>query len=48
MNDMISTTHVKDAFCIAMCHGKPPRSTCTSLGTCKRYDEFIKLLNKRK
>lgn len=31
----------KEAFCKAMCQGKPPRSTCTSLGTCKEYDNFI-------
>ncbi len=34
----------KEGFCKAMCQGKPPRSTCTSLGTCKEYDEFIKAM----
>lgn len=33
-----------DAFCMFMCHGKPPRKTCTSLGTCDKYDEFNRLL----
>lgn len=33
-------------FCKAVCNGKPPRSTCTSLGTCKQYDEFIKAIKK--
>ena len=31
----------KEGFCKAMCQGKPPRSTCTSLGTCKEYDDFV-------
>lgn len=34
----------KEAFCKAVCNGHPPRSTCTSLGTCKEYDNFIKFL----
>lgn len=34
----------KEAFCKASCNGHPPRSTCTSLGTCKEYDEFIKAI----
>lgn len=33
-----------DAFCMYMCHGKPPRKTCTSLGTCVGYDVFNHLL----
>ena len=33
---------VKDAFCMVKCMGQPPRSTCTSLGTCKEYDNFVK------
>ena len=34
----------KEAFCKATCNGHPPRSTCTSLGTCKEYDECIKAI----
>lgn len=34
----------KAAFCKAVCNGCPPRSTCTSLGTCERYDNFIKYM----
>lgn len=34
----------KEAFCKATCNGCPPRSTCTSLGTCREYDNFVKLL----
>ena len=34
----------KEAFCKARCNGHPPRSTCTSLGTCKECDNFVKLL----
>lgn len=34
----------KEAFCKARCNGHPPRSTCTSLGTCKEYDNFVKCL----
>ena len=34
----------KEAFCKATCNGHPPRSTCTSLGTCKEYDNFVKFL----
>ena len=34
----------KEAFCKAMCNGHPPRSTCTSLGTCKEYDNFVRFL----
>lgn len=33
-----------EVFCKIRCKGKPPRSTCTSLGTCKEYDEFKKAL----
>ena len=36
----------KEAFCKATCNGLPPRSTCTSLGTCKEYDNFVKLLKR--
>lgn len=32
---------VKEAFCKATCNGHPPRSTCTSLGTCKEHDNFV-------
>ena len=34
----------KEAFCKATCNGHPPRSTCTSLGTCKEYDNFVKFI----
>ena len=34
----------KEAFCKAMCNGHPPRSTCTSLGTCKEHDNFVKFM----
>ena len=34
----------KEAFCKATCNGCPPRSTCTSLGTCREYDNFVKFL----
>ena len=34
----------KEAFCKATCKGHPPRSTCTSLGTCNEYDNFVKSL----
>lgn len=34
----------KEAFCKATCNGHPPRSTCTSLGTCKEYDNFVKFM----
>lgn len=34
----------KEAFCKATCNGNPPRSTCTSLGTCDSYDEFCRLI----
>ena len=34
----------KEYFCKAVCNGHPPRSTCTSLGTCKKYDNFVKYL----
>lgn len=34
----------KEAFCKVRCKGKPPRSTCTSLGTCIEYDEFKKAI----
>ena len=35
---------MKEAFCKATCNGYPPRSTCTSLGTCKEYDNFVKYM----
>ena len=31
----------KEAFCKATCNDHPPRSTCTSLGTCKEHDNFV-------
>ena len=34
----------KEAFCKATCNGYPPRSTCTSLGTCKEHDNFVKFM----
>ena len=34
----------KEAFCKATCNGCPPRSTCTSLGTCREYDNFVKYM----
>lgn len=34
----------KEAFCKAVCQGNPPRDTCTSLGTCKEYDNFVKYM----
>ena len=34
----------KEAFCKATCNGCPPRSTCSSLGTCRDYDNFVKFL----
>ena len=34
----------KEAFCKATCNGHPPRSTCTSLGTCKEHDNFVKII----
>lgn len=34
----------KEAFCKATCNGHPPRSTCTSLGTCKEHDNFVKFM----
>jgi len=44
-----STTIKKacEAFCKVRCNGKPPRSTCTSLGTCLEHDEFRKALEQR-
>lgn len=33
-----------DAFCKVRCKECPPRSTCTSLGTCIEYDEFKKAM----
>lgn len=36
----------KEAFCKATCNGHPPRSTCTSLGTCREYDNFVKFMKK--
>ena len=36
-----------DAFCKVRCKGKPPRSTCTSLGTCREYDDFKKYVEER-
>ena len=38
----------KEAFCKATCNGHPPRSTCTSLGTCKEYDNFVKFMERKK
>ena len=38
----------KEAFCKAVCQGHPPRDTCTSLGTCKEYDNFVKFLKEEK
>ena len=35
---------VKESFCKATCNGHPPRNTCTSLGTCKEYDNFVKYM----
>ena len=34
----------KEVFCKATCNGHPPRSTCTSLGTCKGHDNFVKYM----
>ena len=34
----------KEAFCKATCNGHPPRSTCTSLGTCREHDNFVKYM----
>lgn len=36
----------KEAFCKVRCNGKPPRDTCTSLGTCDEYDDFCKTIKK--
>lgn len=33
-----------EAFCKVECNSKPPRSTCISLGTCMRYDDFRKAM----
>jgi hypothetical protein len=33
-----------EMFCKIRCNGKPPRSTCTSLGTCCEHDNFRKSL----
>lgn len=33
-----------ECFCKVRCKGKPPRSTCTSLGTCREYDDFRKTI----
>jgi hypothetical protein len=33
-----------ETFCKIRCNDKPPRSTCTSLGTCFEHDEFRKTL----
>jgi len=33
-----------EVFCKVRCNGHPPRSTCTSLGTCMEYDNFRKTL----
>lgn len=41
---LYSIDTVLSAFCLAFCHGKPPRSTCQSLGTCAEYDIFKKHL----
>jgi len=35
-------------FCKVRCNGKPPRDTCTSLGTCKEYDNFVKFMERKK
>lgn len=40
--------NAKEAFCKATCNDKLPRSTCTSLGTCKEYDNFVKFMRKNK
>ncbi len=37
-----------DAFCKVRCKGNPPRSTCTSLGTCREYDDFRKTIREGK
>lgn len=29
-----------ESFCMIRCKGNPPRSTCTSLGTCDEHDDF--------
>lgn len=33
-----------ETFCKVRCNGKPPRSTCTSLGTCSEHDDFRKAM----
>lgn len=33
-----------EEFCKINCYGNPPRSTCISLGTCMRYDDFRKAM----
>lgn len=33
-----------DAFCKVRCKESPPRSTCTSLGTCIEFDKFKKAM----
>ena len=33
-----------EVFCKMMCDNRPPRSTCTSLGTCLACDKFRKVL----
>ena len=33
-----------ETFCKVRCNDNPPRSTCTSLGTCLEHDEFRKAL----
>ncbi len=33
-----------ETFCKVSCNGHPPRSTCTSLGTCREHDNFRKAL----
>ena len=34
----------RDAFCKVRCKGNPPRSNCTSFGTCREYDDFCKTI----
>lgn len=33
-----------ESFCKVTCNDNPPRSTCTSLGTCKECDNFVKFM----
>ena len=34
----------KEAFCKATCNGLPSLDICTSLGTCRDYDNFVKYI----